>query len=123
MIVCIRTVSVPRSWRRRYIAWIEEGRAIREQHGILGELIVRNSDDVLESRRAIEYVVITLWPSHEVFDAWIATPYRDALTASEVHQAVSYRPITRYDMVGGYVCLPGMARLFDEHSVGEEVDP
>jgi heme-degrading monooxygenase HmoA len=45
---------------------------------------------------------VTIWPSHEVFDAWIATPERDALTASDVHQAVEYRPITRYDAVGGY---------------------
>ena len=54
-------------------------------------------------------VVITVWPSHEVFDAWIATPERDALTASEVHQAVDYRPITRYDVVGGYLNLAGLA--------------
>jgi heme-degrading monooxygenase HmoA len=51
-------------------------------------------------------VVITIWPSHEVFDAWIATPYRDALTASEVHQAICYRPITRYEVTGGYLNLP-----------------
>jgi transcriptional regulator with XRE-family HTH domain len=25
--------------------------------------------------------VITIWPNHEVFDAWIATPERDELTA------------------------------------------
>jgi heme-degrading monooxygenase HmoA len=53
-------------------------------------------------------VVITIWPSHEVFDAWIATPHRDALTASEVHQAVTYRPITRYEVTGGYLNLPGL---------------
>jgi len=47
-------------------------------------------------------VVVTVWPSHEVFDAWIATPERDALTASAVHQAVSYRPVTRYQVAGGY---------------------
>jgi heme-degrading monooxygenase HmoA len=47
-------------------------------------------------------VVVTVWPSHEAFDAWIATPERDALTASQVHQAVEYRPITRYQEVGGY---------------------
>ena len=34
--------------------------------------------------------------------AWIATPERDALTDSAVHQAVDYRPITRYEIVGGY---------------------
>jgi hypothetical protein len=46
--------------------------------------------------------VVTVWPSHEVFDAWIATPERDALTVSEVHRAVDYSPITRYDTIGGY---------------------
>ena len=51
-------------------------------------------------------------PTHrqhgDTFDAWIATPERDALTASEVHQAVDYRPITRHDVVGGYLNLPGL---------------
>ena len=47
-------------------------------------------------------VVVTVWPSHEVFDAWIATPEQTALPASEVHQAVEYRPIPRYDAVSGY---------------------
>ena len=56
-----------------------------------------------------ETVVVTIWPSHEIFDAWIATPYRDALTASEVHQAVTYRPITRYEVTGGYLNHPGLA--------------
>jgi heme-degrading monooxygenase HmoA len=49
-----------------------------------------------------ETVVATAWPSHEVFAAWIATPERDRLTASSVHRSVDYRPITRYDLVGGY---------------------
>ena len=31
-----------------------------------------------------------------------------ALTASMVHQAVDYRPITRYDVTGGYLNLPGL---------------
>ena len=53
-------------------------------------------------------MVVTVWPDHATFDAWIATPERDALTASEVHQAVDYRPITRYDVVGGYLNLPGL---------------
>ncbi len=51
--------------------------------------------------------MLTIWPSHEVFDAWIATPERDRLTASEVHQAVSYQPITRYGIAGGYLNHPG----------------
>ena len=37
-----------------------------------------------------------------MFDAWIATPERDALTDSYVHRAVDHRPITRHDVIGGY---------------------
>jgi hypothetical protein len=39
VIICLRTVVVPPGWRDRYLAWIEEGRAIRQQHGILAELV------------------------------------------------------------------------------------
>ena len=102
MIVCLRTVVVPPEWRERYLRWIAEGRPIREAHGILAEMVlepVSGSGDV---------VVITMWPSQRVFDAWIATPERDALTASDVHQAVDYRPITRYEVAGGYLNLPGL---------------
>jgi len=101
MIVCLRTVVVPPAERGRYLAWIAEGRAIREAHGILAEL-------VLEPNDGGETMVVTIWPSHEVFDAWIATPERAALTASDVHQAVEYRPITRYDIAGGYLNLTGL---------------
>lgn len=107
MIVCLRTVSVPPAWRARFLTWIAEGRAIREAHGILGELVVEAAAAADE-----EMMVITMWPSHEVFDAWIATPERDALTASEVHQAVDYRPITRYEIAAGYLNLPGL-RIHD----------
>jgi heme-degrading monooxygenase HmoA len=102
MIVCLRTVDVPPEWRDRYLTWIETGRDIRQRHGILAELVCEPSDSGGDT------VVITVWPSHEVFDAWIATPERDALTASEVHQAVTYRPITRYYVAGGYLNLPGL---------------
>ena len=72
MIVCLRTVTVPADERSRYLQWIADGRALREQHGILAEWVLEPSggDD--------DTVVITVWPSHEVFDAWIATPERDA---------------------------------------------
>ena len=96
MIVCLRTVAVPAHQRDRYLAWITEGRAVREAHGILAEWVLE------PSAAEGDTVVVTVWPSHEVFDAWIATPERDALTASQVHQAVEYRPITRYHAVGGY---------------------
>ena len=101
MIVCLRTVAVPPEWRERYLAWIANGRVIRQQHGILAEL-------VCEPEEPGETVVLTIWPSQEVFDAWIATPQRGALTASEVHRAVSYRPITRYEVTGGYLNLSGL---------------
>jgi heme-degrading monooxygenase HmoA len=102
VIVCLRTVVVPPEWHDRYLAWIDAGRAIRQEHGILAELVCELASPGGET------VVITIWPSHQVFDAWIATPHRDALTASEVHQAVSYRPITRYEVTGGYLNLPGL---------------
>ena len=82
MIVCVRTVAVPAAWRERYLAWIEAGRTVREAHGILAELVVEPPAGEGDT------VVITVWPSHDVFDAWIATPERDALTDSEVHRAV-----------------------------------
>ena len=101
MIVCLRTVEVPPEWRQRYLDWIQAGRHIREQHGILAELVCESGDG--------ETVVVTIWPSNEVFDAWIATPYRDQLTASEVHQAVTHHPITRHEVAAGYLNLPGLS--------------
>jgi hypothetical protein len=44
MIVCLRTVVVPPEWRDRYLAWIEDGREIRQQHGILAELVCEPAD-------------------------------------------------------------------------------
>ena len=38
-------------------------------------------------------------------------PERDALTASDVHRLVDYRPITRYDLVGGYTNLAALTAL------------
>ena len=96
MIVCLRTVEVPSHERQRYLAWIAEGRAVREAAGILAEWVLEPASGDGET------VVVTVWPSHELFDAWIATQERDALTASDVHQSVEYRPITRYDVAGGY---------------------
>ena len=102
MIVCLRTVLVPEPERDRYLEWIAAGREMREAHGILAELVLEPS-----SGRG-ETVVMTIWPSHDVFDAWINTPERDALTESDVHQAVDYYPITRYDVAGGYLNLDGL---------------
>jgi heme-degrading monooxygenase HmoA len=102
MIVCLRTVNVPADVRARYLAWIDKGRAVREAHGILAELVCEPCSDDGET------VVITVWPDDATFEAWIATPEREALTASDVHQAVGYRPITRHQVIGGYLNLTGL---------------
>jgi heme-degrading monooxygenase HmoA len=104
MIVCVRTDAVPVEVRDRYLTWIAEGQAVREAHGILAELVCEPSSGDGDS------VVITTWPDHATFDAWIATPERDALTASAVHQAVEYHPITRYDVAAGYLNLATLVR-------------
>jgi len=109
MIVCLRTVGVPTPEHRRYLDWITEGRGVRQEHGILAELVLEPTSGDGET------VVVTIWPSHDVFDAWIATPDRDRLTASDVHAAVDYRPITRYDVVGGYLNLPGLGAVPDAY--------
>ena len=103
MIVCLRTVAIPPHERARYLGWIAEGRPVREAHGILAELVLEPIAGDGDT------VVLTIWPSHEVFDAWIATPERDALTASDVHRSVDYRPITRYEIAGGYLNMAGLA--------------
>jgi hypothetical protein len=56
---------------------------------------------------------ITVWASHEAFDAWIDTPDRDRLTVSDVHSSVEYGPITRYDVAGGDVTLDGLHAVSD----------
>src|SRR5262245_28724674 len=70
MIACWRTVVVPDDQRARFLAWIDENRRVREAHGICAEV-------VLEPRDGGETVVLTIWPNHDAFDAWIATPERD----------------------------------------------
>lgn len=97
MIVCVRTVQVPEQVRSGYLEWIQANRKLREEHGILLELVLEPSAGEGDT------IVITAWPSHEQFDAWIATPDRDRLTASEVHRSVDYQPIARYDVAGGYI--------------------
>jgi heme-degrading monooxygenase HmoA len=113
VIVCLRAVDVPAEWRERYLVWIAAGRDVRQAHGILAELVCEPSSGTGES------VVVTVWPDHERFDAWIATPERDALTASRVHQAVDYRPITRYDVVGANSTCPACNQADPTH----EEDP
>jgi hypothetical protein len=104
---------VPTDQRERFLAWIDENADVRRQHGILLELVLARAarqnpaktlrpenDDAADEE---ELVVVTGWPDHETFDAWIDTPDRDRLTASPDHRAVEFRPLTRYDVVGGYL--------------------
>jgi heme-degrading monooxygenase HmoA len=114
VIVCPRTVKIPEPERARFLQWIADGRRVREAHGILAELVVEPTTSDGDT------VVITIWPSHEVFDAWIARPERDALTASPVHRAVEYRPIIRYDFAGGYI---NVARLTDPEFLPDQEEP
>ena len=121
MIVCRRVVHVPQGERQRFRAWIEENRRLRERHGILFELVLEQSPrqnpaktlqlTEPESAEDGELVVVTAWGSHDTFDAWIDTPERDRLTDSEVHRLVRYGPITRYDVVGGYLNLDGLSAV------------
>jgi antibiotic biosynthesis monooxygenase (ABM) superfamily enzyme len=110
VILCLRTVRVPADRRRQFLQWIDENADLRRRHGITCELVLarsprQNPAKALqpdESEDDEELVVITGWPDHDTFDAWIETPDRDRLTASPTHEAVEFRPLTRYDVVGGY---------------------
>jgi heme-degrading monooxygenase HmoA len=88
MIVCWRTVAIPDAERARFLAWISENRAVRDAHGICAELVFEstNEDD--------EAVVLTIWPSHEVFDAWIATPERSPTPMSIAPSNTGRSPVT-----------------------------
>jgi len=124
MIVCVRTVRIPPEARDRFLAWIDENRRLREEHGILFELVLERSakqNPAKTLQRAEpepppedEAFVLTAWTSHEAFDAWIDTPDRDRLTDSDDHRAVQHRPLTRYDLVGGYLNLDGLAAVTDQ---------
>ena len=124
MIVCGRTVHVPEAERERFTVWIEENRRLREEHGILFELVLERSPRENPAKTLQrpepeplpedEALVLTAWASHEAFDAWIDTPDRDRLTDSDDHRAVEYRPLTRYDLVGGYVNRVGLATVAEQ---------
>jgi hypothetical protein len=123
MIVCLRTVRVPHQERSRFLAWIVENRALRQDHGILFEVVLERSPRQNPARTRQpsppspaaeeDLIVIMAWASHEAFDAWIDTPNRDRLTVSDVHSSVEYGPITRYDVAGGYLNLDGLHAVSD----------
>ncbi len=111
MIVCLRTVRLPPDQRDGFLSWIDDNGELRRQHGILAELVLERSPrqnpaktlQPEEVGEPDELVVITVWPDHDTFDALIDTPDRDRLTASPTHEAVEFRPLVRYDLVGGYL--------------------
>jgi hypothetical protein len=102
VIACLRTGQVPNDQRAGYLERIRRTRR-REAHAIVAELVHEPTSADNET------VVLTLWPSHQVFDAQSATPERDALTASDVHQSIDYRPTTRDEIAGGYLNRPAVA--------------
>ena len=112
MILCLRTVQVAADQRRPFLEWIDDNAGLRRRHGILFELVLERSPHQNTTKalrpddRATdpeELIVLTAWPDHDTFDAWIDTPDRDRLTASPTHEAVEFRSLTRYDVVGGYL--------------------
>ena len=123
MIVCLRTVRVPEDERSRFLVWIEENRALRQDHGILFEIVLerstrQNPAKTLQppppsSVSEEDLMIVTAWASHEAFDAWIDTPDRDRLTVSDMHSSVEYGPITRCDVAGGYLNLDGLVAVSD----------
>jgi hypothetical protein len=91
---------VPPDQRERFLRWIDENGGLRKEHGILLELVLARSPrqnpekaprprdvDVEEE----ELLVLTAWPDH------------DRLTVSPTHEAVQFQPLTRYDVIGGYL--------------------
>ncbi len=121
MILCSRTARSPPDRRDGFLAWIEENRPIRERNGILFELVLERSARQNPSKALqppepdrpdeLETVIVTGWPSHDALDAWIDTPDRARLTDSETHREVSFRPLTRFDVSGGYFNLDGLAAV------------
>jgi hypothetical protein len=112
MILCLRTVRVPDDQRQQFLAWIDRNAELRRHHGILAELVLARSSHQNPAKTLQpadtdadpqEYVVITVWPDHDTLDGWIDTPDRDRLTASPTHEAVQFQPLTRYDVIGGYI--------------------
>lgn len=105
-------MRVPTEHRKPFLSWIDENGLLRREYGILAEVVLERSDrqnpaKTLQPAEAQadpeELVVITVWPDHDTFDSWINSSDRDRLTASPTHEAVEFRPITRYDLVGGYL--------------------
>jgi hypothetical protein len=112
VILCLRTVRVAPDQRERFLRWIDDNGGLRREHGILLELVLgrspRQNPDKAPRPEGLdvdeeELLVLTGWPDHDAFDAWIDTPDRDRLTASPTHEAVQFRPLTRYDVIGGYL--------------------
>ena len=95
-IVCLRKVEIPPENERAFYDWIEENRALRQRMGCQMERVLKPSDGVGDT------LIITIWESHEVFDAWIRSPEHDAVDASPGHALVKFHPIKRYNAAAGY---------------------
>jgi hypothetical protein len=102
MIMCLRTVDVPPAVRESYLAWIAEGRAVREAHGILAELVCEPSSP------AGDTVAVTIWP-----DPPPSMPGSPPPNATPSPPRQSTRPSTttrspRYQVVAGHLNRPAL---------------
>ena len=113
MIVCLRTVGVPPG-RDRYLAWINEA-----------EPSAKPTASSPSSCSNPPAATATPWwslsgPPTRCSTPGSPRPSAGALTASDVHRAVDYGPITRFEVSGGYLDLAALAAGPDTFPTEEE---
>ena len=91
----------------RHLSFVETGRSRPTSEMILH--LAEHLDVPLRDRNALLLAggFAPAYPERGLAEPELQA-VRDALTASDVHQAVTYRPITRYEVPGGYLNLPGL---------------
>lgn len=97
-VFCIRTIELPTApeAREAFFRWVEECEPLRRRWGCRLERVLLPCDGQGE----VAYV--TLWESHERFDAWIASQDRLELMQTPGYSLVTWHPLKRYDVSAGY---------------------
>jgi len=100
-VFCIRTIDLPAdpAARKAFFQWVEECEPLRRRWGCLLERVLLPSDG------QGQVVYITMWESHERFDAWIASQDRLELMRTPGYNLVAWHPLKRYDVGAGYGLL------------------